>query len=56
MGSFGNKLWRLRILKTIGPGWIERLRASSGDESPLIVPPGVTFADVPDGIGESRRA
>ena len=23
MGSFGNKLWRLRILKTLGPEWID---------------------------------
>jgi penicillin amidase len=54
MGSFGNKLWRLRILKTIGQEWIERLRASSGDEMPLIVPPGRTYQDVPDGYGESE--
>ena len=53
MGSFGNKLWRLRILKTLGPEWITRLRAGSGDESPLVVPPGATYDDVPDGIGES---
>ncbi len=53
MGSFGNKLWRLRILKTLGPEWVNRLRAGSGDESPLVVPPGATYDDVPDGIGES---
>jgi penicillin amidase len=55
MGSFGNKLWRLRVLKTLGPEWIARLRAGSGDESPLVVPPGATYTDVPDGIGESAR-
>ena len=53
MGSFGNKLWRLRVLKTLGPEWINRLRAGSGDDSPLVVPPGATYEDVPDGIGES---
>jgi penicillin amidase len=53
MGSFGNKLWRTRIIKTLGPEWIERLRASSGEEMPVIIPPGVTFKDVPDGIDES---
>src|SRR3954462_1853896 len=39
MGSFGNKLWRLRILKTLGQEWIDKLRVSSGDEMPLVVPP-----------------
>jgi penicillin amidase len=53
MGSFTNKLWRLRILKTLGPEWIEQLRAGSGDEYPLIIPPGATFIDVPDGVEES---
>ena len=52
MGSFGNKLWRLRILKTLGAEWIDKLRASSGEEMPVVVPPGVTFRDLPDGIGE----
>jgi penicillin amidase len=55
MGSFGNKLWRLRVLKTLGPEWINRLRAGSGVESPLVVPPGAIYADVPDGIGESVK-
>ena len=53
MGSLGNKLWRLRILKTLGPEWVERLRPGSGEEAPLVVPPGVTFSDVPDGCAES---
>ncbi len=54
MGSLAVKLWRLRVLKTLGPEWIGRLRAGSGAESPLVVPPGVSYADVPDGLGESR--
>ena len=33
--------------------WIERLRTGSGAASPLIVPPGVSYDDVPDGLGES---
>src|SRR6266536_3591912 len=54
MGSLGNKLWRLRILKTLGPEWVARLRPGSGEEALLVVPPGATFADVPDGCDESE--
>src|SRR5581483_586946 len=54
MGSLGNKLWRLRLLKTLGPEWVQRLRPGSGEEAPLIVPPGMTFADLPDGAAESE--
>lgn len=53
MGSLGNKLWRLRIMKTLGPEWVTKLRPGSGEEAPLVVPPGVSFADVPDGCDES---
>ncbi|MDP8923488.1 MAG: penicillin acylase family protein, partial [Chloroflexota bacterium] len=53
MGSLGAKLWRLRMLKTLGPEWIEHLRAGSGEEAPLVVPPGATYVDVPDGIDDS---
>lgn len=53
MGSLANKLWRLRILKTLGPDWIGRLRAGDGEESPLVVPPGASYDDVPDGFDES---
>ncbi|MGE3913033.1 MAG: penicillin acylase family protein [Chloroflexota bacterium] len=53
MGSMGAKLWRLRIAKTMGPEWIMKLRAGSGEEAPLVVPPGMTYADVPDGFSES---
>lgn len=55
MGSFGNKLWRLRVLKALGPEWIDRFRTGSGDELPLVVPPGARYDGVPDGIGESAE-
>ena len=45
MGSFGNKLWRLRILKTLGPEWINRLLPGSATTPPLVVPPGATYED-----------
>jgi penicillin amidase len=54
MGVLGNKLWRLRVLKTLGPDWIDRLRVGTGAESPLIVPPADTYDDVPDGMSDSR--
>ena len=54
MGSLGNKLWRARILKTLGPGVgraaAGRLRRRDRRWSSR---PGATYADVPDGIGES---
>lgn len=53
MGSMAAKLWRLRVAKTLGLDWIMKLRAGSGEVSPLIVPPGMTYQDVPDGFGES---
>ncbi|MCC7372921.1 MAG: penicillin acylase family protein [Chloroflexi bacterium] len=53
MGSMAAKLWRLRIAKTLGPDWITKLRAGSGERAPLVVPPGLTYYDVPDGYGES---
>jgi penicillin amidase len=53
MGSMATKLWRLRIAKTLGPDWITKLRAGSGEDIPLAVPPGMTYQDVPDGYGES---
>jgi len=54
MGAFGSKLWRLRLLKSLGAGWVDRLRTASGEDSPLMVPPGATYEDVPDGIGASE--
>ncbi|MCC6173882.1 MAG: penicillin acylase family protein [Chloroflexi bacterium] len=52
MSTMRAKLWRLRVLKTLGEEWVERLRAGAGEEAPLMVPPGATYQNVPDAIEE----
>jgi penicillin amidase len=53
MGTYAYKLWRMRILKSLGREWIDILRGGSGDDLNLIIPPGELYRDVPDGFEES---
>src|SRR5437763_14010677 len=43
MGVWGQKLWRARQARTIGPELMLRLRAGSAVPTPLVVPPGAEY-------------
>ncbi|HET8630224.1 MAG TPA: penicillin acylase family protein, partial [Thermomicrobiales bacterium] len=48
MGVFGQKLWRARQMRTVGPEILQKLRAGSSVPTPLVVPPGANYARLPD--------
>ncbi|MGA7672184.1 MAG: penicillin acylase family protein [Nitrolancea sp.] len=54
MGVWHRKLWRVHQLKTIGEDLLLKLRAGSDDPDPLIVPPGVDYQQMPDGMRDSQ--
>ena len=54
MGVFHRKLWRVRQLKTVGEELLVKLRAGSSAPDPLIVPPGVNYREMPDGVSDSQ--
>ncbi len=54
MGVWHRKLWRTRQLKTVGQALLLKLRAGSHDPDPLIVPPGVDYQQMPDGMKDSQ--
>ncbi len=54
MGVWHRKLWRVRQLKTVGQDLLLKLRAGSDDPDPLIVPPGVDYRKMPDGVSDSQ--
>jgi penicillin amidase len=47
MGTFGTKLWRARILQTLGPEMVVTLRGG-GAAGPVVTLPGVEYAALPD--------
>jgi len=56
MGSWGNKLWRLRQLQAGGEDLLQKLRAGAAVPGPLILPPGMDYTDVPNGADELHTA
>ena len=56
MGVWGQKLWRVRQLRAGGPELLLKLRAGAAVPGPLIIPPGMTYENVPDGADELRAA
>ncbi len=54
MGVWHRKLWRVRQLKTVGDDLLLKLRAGSSAPDPLIVPPGVDYEQIPDGVADSQ--
>jgi penicillin amidase len=48
MGTFGTKLWRARILQTLGPEMVVKLRDGGGTAGPVVTLPGVEYAALPD--------
>ena len=48
MGTFGNKLWRARILQMLGPEMVVKLRDGGGTAGPVVTLPGVEYAALPD--------
>jgi len=48
MGAFGTKLWRARILQTLGPEMVVKLRDGGGTAGPVVTLPGVEYAALPD--------
>jgi len=48
MGAFGTKLWRARILQTLGPEMVLKLRDGGGTAGPVVTLPGVEYAALPD--------
>lgn len=54
MGVWPRKLWRVRQLNTVGEDLLLKLRAGANDPDPLIVPPGVDYQQIPDGMTDSR--
>jgi len=54
MGVWHRKLWRVYQLKTIGQDLLLKLRAGSDNPDPLVVPPGVDYQQMPDGMSDSR--
>lgn len=56
MGVWGNKLWRSRVLRTLGPEMLMKLRAGGSVPGTLIIPPNTDYTVVPDGAEELRLA
>lgn len=48
MGTFGTKLWRARILQTLGPEMVAKLRDDGTAAGPVVTVPGVDYAALPD--------
>lgn len=51
MGTFGTKLWRARILQTLGPEMVVKLRDGGAAAGPTVTVPGVEYAALPDAAG-----
>ena len=48
MGTFGTKLWRARILQTLGPELVVKLRDGGETAGPVVTLPGVEYSALPD--------